>query len=255
MLLKHLTLILVFLSIGKYTLAQNIVTFYTTNGRTFFNTSSEAIDSLVETMLQTNKQLYLDLQNDLDPIVVPRICLYINIRSTNEIDIKSAESLFLYDSLRNLKFDIFLDSNSVLLDNGDWLVYTIYSEDTTFELSRKFQIQNNRLNGTYFEYDKINHIEKRKYDNGVLIDSLVRINNGNVYLLLIRSKSGKLISGTRYFDSNYSKINIFEDYILKVGLGYDEQTRLIEIYNLDESNEFPIIYNVDKYGRVLHPEE
>jgi hypothetical protein len=76
-----------------------------------------------------------------------------------------------------------------------------------------------------------------------------------VYLLEIRSKTGRLLSNTRFYDYNKNSIFIYEDCLLNLGLVYSEINRLIGVYIIKESDPFNTVFDIDDYGRVIHATE
>lgn len=267
---QRLTFILAFLFLNNCMKAQTALTIFSEKGKAVFDVSVSTRDSLIKKELSLMTNQYLKILNDQQPLeIIPYngtdtikvfqkeyLNVYVNIAPSNATKLDSNLGFYLYNNQGKLKDEINLSSGSVTLGDGTWLVYTISRIDSNFNLSKKFTIKNKKLNGIYYEYNNDNHIEKCKFQNGLLVDSLIRSKNGEVYLLEIRSKTGQLISNTRYYNFNQNRIYIYEDYICNIGLVYNQQTQLEEFYFLDDKeNEEGIIfksYKVDNNGRVVH---
>ncbi len=267
---QQITFILVFLFVNNCIQAQTTLTIFSEKGKAVFDVSDSTRDALIKKELNLIKNQYLKILNDQKPLKIisyngtdttevfqkEYLNVYVNIAPHNITKFDSIVGFYLYNPQGELKDDIVLSSDSVRLEDGTWLIYTMNRSDSIFKLSRKFKIDSKKLNGVYYEYSRDNHIEKCKYQNGLLVDSLTRSKNGVVYLLEVRSKTGQLISNTRYYDFNQNRIHIYEDFICKIGLVYNEQTQLEEFYFLDDKeNKDGIIfksYKVDNQGRILH---
>ncbi len=264
--IKKITFILILLFSTEILLSQNVVSIFSEIDSISVNVETNKVDSVINFKLEELKKTYFDLLSEQEPesiletydgiIKVYRklfLSVYVNITTFDSEESNSTIGAYLYDNSGSLKFYIDLDSTSINLGNGKWRIYCMNFGDSTFELSAIFEVKDNHFEGRFEKYQEEKLIESRKYQNGVVVDSLFRYSDGQIHFLAIYSKTGELLLSTLYYNYIKKSINLFEDHRLNLAFTFNEDNTFQSLY-IPDDNCYGVIlnyYTVDKSGKLI----